>query len=59
MTDEEILLAAGFDAIETRLILTGGRQQLECAEHVLAHGSGPEDERALAVVRRLMGKVGE
>lgn len=57
MTDEEILLAAGFDAIETQLILTGGRLQWECAEYVLKFGSGPEDERALAVVRRLMGKV--
>lgn len=56
VTDEEILLAAGFDHVETRFILQGVPRSLEVAVYVLQHGAGPEDERALAVVRRLMGK---
>lgn len=56
MTDEEILLAAGFDHVEVRFILDRVPRSLEVTEYVLQHGAGPEDERALAVVHRLMGK---
>lgn len=58
MTDEETLLAAGFATQEVSTILTDPKSR-KYAEYILTHGSGPEDERALAVVRRLMGKVGE
>lgn len=57
MTDEEILLAAGFQSGETSAILEGIPGYREYAERTLTHGHGPEDERALAVVRRLMGRV--